>query len=159
MTDKEIKHLNRAELIDIIYEQQKRLEEQETRSQELQKKLDEKRLHVSEAGSIAEAALKVNGVFESVQAAADQYLISIEATKADIEQSMAEVEGKRQKILSDAEIQANGIIRQAEIKADAIVETAEKQSEEKWTMFEHRANELIAAHKELQLLMGTGDKE
>ena len=36
-------------------------------------------LLLSEAGSIAEAALRLNGVFEAAQAAADQYLDSVRA--------------------------------------------------------------------------------
>lgn len=42
---------------------------------------------VAEAGSIAEAALKLNKVFESAQAAADQYLENVGrlADKADLD--------------------------------------------------------------------------
>ena len=154
MTDKELKHLSRSELIDIIYEQQKRLEEQMTASAALQSKLNEKELHVSTAGSIAEAALKVNGVFESAQAAAEQYLASIKAAEVDMEQQAAEAEAKRQKLLSDAEAQAAEMIRQAEIQAASINAVAEKQSAEKWKEFDRRAQEVIKAHKELRDLMG-----
>lgn len=92
MTDKELRHLSRVELIDIIYEQQKQLEAEKAVSARLKKKLNEKRLRISEAGSIAEAALKINGVFESAQAAADQYLASVRALEADLKKSMEEAE-------------------------------------------------------------------
>ena len=92
MTDKELKHLGRAELIDITYEQQKRLEASENTIRELQAKLEDKELRLSDAGSIAEAALKVNGVFEAAQAAAEQYLASIRMLEAENAAKQAEIE-------------------------------------------------------------------
>lgn len=79
MTDKQLKHLSRVELIDIIFELQKQKEAAEARAEELQKKLEERELHIAESGSIAEAALRINGIFEAAQAAAEQYLISVRA--------------------------------------------------------------------------------
>lgn len=82
MTDQKLRRLSRSELIDILYEQQKRLEESEKTCRELREQLEEKELLLSESGSIAEAALKINGVFEAAQAAADQYLLSVKAALA-----------------------------------------------------------------------------
>ena len=79
MTDKQLRHLSRAELIDIIFELQKQKEAAEARAEQLQKKLEERELHIAESGSIAEAALRINGIFEAAQAAAEQYLISVRA--------------------------------------------------------------------------------
>lgn len=78
MTDKEFKRLRRAELVEIVYELQKQNEEKDKQIQALQAQLDERVLQVSTAGSIAEAALRVNKVFEAAQAAADQYLLSLQ---------------------------------------------------------------------------------
>ena len=154
MTDKELKHLSRAELIDIIYELQKQSEEKDAQMQKMQTALNERVLRMSKAGSIAEAAISVNGVFEAAQAAADQYLLSLKAAAADTERLLAEAEEKRQKILSDAEVLAAGMIRKAEEQAASLNAAAETQCAEKWSAFERRANALIAAHRELQDLMG-----
>ncbi len=165
MTDKELKHLSRAELIDIIYELQKQSNAKDAQMDKMQATLDERTLRISTAGSIAEAAVSINGVFEAAQAAADQYLTSIKAATADMERTLAEAEEKRKKILGDAEEQAADLLRKAEEQAAGLVHRAEeqvasmeaateKQCAEKWSAFEHRANDLIAAHKELQNLMG-----
>ncbi len=167
MTDKELKRLSRVELIDIIYELQKQSEEKDAQMQKMQTALDDRTLRIENAGSIAEAAFSINGIFEAAQAAADQYLTSIKAATADMEQTLAEVEEKRQKILSDAEEQAADLVRKAEEQAENLVHSAEeqvttmnaeaeKQCAEKWTEFERRANNLIAAHRELQNLMAEG---
>ncbi len=171
MTDKELRHLSRAELIDIIYELQKQSEEKDMQMQKLRAALEERTLRISKAGSIAEAAVSVNGVFEAAQAAADQYLASVKAATANMEQTLAEAEEKRQKILSDAEQQANDLVRKAEEQAANLVHSAEeqvttmnaeadKQCAEKWSAFERRVNDLIAAHKELKdlLVKGSGDE-
>ncbi len=156
MTDKELKRLSRVELIDIIYEMQKQSEEKDAQMQKMQTALDDRTLRIANAGSIAEAAFSINGIFEAAQAAADQYLASIKAATADMEQTLAEAEKKRQKILSDAEEQAADLVRKAEEQAASMNTEAEKQCAEKWTEFERRANNLIAAHRELQNLMAEG---
>lgn len=110
MADKELKRLSRLELVDIIYELQKENNKKDALIQNLQTSLNERTLRISNAGSIAEAAMSLNGVFEAAQAAADQYLASVRAATADAEQILAEAEEKRQKLLSDAEKEAADIL-------------------------------------------------
>ena len=63
MTDRELRRLGRAELVDIIYELQSRNQQCEAEIEKLQKALDDKILKIASAGSIAEAALKLSGIF------------------------------------------------------------------------------------------------
>lgn len=77
MTDKELKRLNRAELLDMLLAQVKENEELKTRLAEMKEQLDDKKIMIDEAGSIAEAALRLNGVFQAAEAAAAQYLENI----------------------------------------------------------------------------------
>lgn len=77
MTDKELKKLSRKQLLELLLKQTERADLLEQELKQLQKKLEDKTLGVNESGSIAEAALKLNGVFEAAQAAADQYLENI----------------------------------------------------------------------------------
>lgn len=91
MTDKELRRLSRADLIDVIYELEKKNLDYQQQIQKLQEALDEKILKLSSAGSIAEAALKLNGVFEAAQAAADQYVASLQAACAEARQGRAEI--------------------------------------------------------------------
>lgn len=77
--DKGLRRLSRVELVDIIYELKKSNDEKDAQIQQLQAALDDKTLRVAQAGSIAQAALSINGVFEAAQAAANQYLASVKA--------------------------------------------------------------------------------
>ena len=78
MKEKDLKKLSRAELLELLLLQTKKTEELEARLTEVQQALEQQQFSLNKAGSIAEAALSVNGVFEAAQTAADQYLKSIE---------------------------------------------------------------------------------
>lgn len=117
MTDKELKRLGRAELIEIIFEQQKRCEEYTAIIDKLKKEQEKKDLCISESGSIAEAEIRLNGVFEAAQAAADQYLSSVRAASQSAEAKLAEAENQCAEMLKSARLQADKIIADAEKKA------------------------------------------
>ena len=77
MADRELKKLSRAELIDIIYALKEREESLSNQVAALQEALSHREIEIDQAGSIAEAALKINQVFEQAQKAADDYLRSV----------------------------------------------------------------------------------
>ena len=55
MAQKELRRMNRVELIEIIYALEQNEEELKQENQELRKKLEERKVVVENAGSIAEA--------------------------------------------------------------------------------------------------------
>ena len=74
MTEKDLKKLSRSDLLELLVQEVK---ENESLKQELslaRAKLAEQEITIQSAGSIAEAALKLSGIFEDAQAAADIYL-------------------------------------------------------------------------------------
>lgn len=79
MTDKEIRRLSRKDLVEILYEQSKEIQSLRDRLAEKEAELEDRRIKLESAGSIAEAALKLNGVFEAAQAACEQYSLSLKA--------------------------------------------------------------------------------
>lgn len=153
MTDKELKHLSRMELIDIIYELQKQNEQNAAQIEKLQAALDEKELHIENAGSIAEAAVQISGVLEAAQAAADQYLLSIRAATADMDARAQAAEQQRDALLADAKKQSDEMLQSAQSRAQALENEAEKQVSEKWDRFEQRVMDLIQAHEKLRSLV------
>ena len=159
MTDKEFKRLSRSELIDIIYELQKQNEEKDAQVEKLQKDLEDRELKISNAGSIAEAALQVNGVFEAAQAAADQYLSALRESDQECKRRLEEAEQEKRRIVREAELQAQMTIREAKTESERVIGEAEIKAKASWDIFEKKANELISAHAELQSLMGRGKTE
>ncbi len=77
MTDQELRKLNRTDLLELLLEQSKENEQLREELRQAQEKLASRKIEIDHAGSIAEAALRLNGVFEAAQQAAEQYLENV----------------------------------------------------------------------------------
>lgn len=107
MTDKELRRLHRSELLEMLIsltEENRKLNDllEQTRSQ-----LRDRQIIIENAGSLAEAALSLSGIFQTADAAAQQYLESVRQLTAQQEEAC-------RAILSQAEQKA------AEIKQEAL---------------------------------------
>ena len=118
MTDKEFKRLSRSELIDIIYQLQLKQEELTADNEKLSEELADKRLRVSKAGNIAEAALEIHNVMQAAQAAAEHYS----------EEMRIRADQECQRLLKEAQEKAAEIIEKAQQEADAMVAKAKKEN-------------------------------
>lgn len=74
MTDKEFRKLRRSDLIEIIYEYQKREEALRAEIASLKEQLSDRAMKLKDAGSIAEAVIRLNALFETAQKTADDYV-------------------------------------------------------------------------------------
>ena len=119
MTDKELRKLSRAELIDILLELRTQNEALAAQNQKLSEQLESRQLQITEAGSIAEAALRVNGVFEAAQAAADQYVLCAKESLAVAERTLADAKRQADTILQEATAQAQKLIADADARLDS----------------------------------------
>ena len=124
MTNKELRKLSRAELIDILFELQTQNENLTAENRELAAQLESRQLQITEAGSIAEAALRLNGVFEAAQAAADQY---VRCTKDSL--TIAE------RTLAAAKRQADTLVQEATAQAQKLLADADARLESSWSQF------------------------
>ena len=92
--NKELKKLNRKELLEILLEQTKRIEELETEVDNLKNKLESKKVIFKNAGSLADASLQLSGIFNVAQEAAEIYLNNIKDLKEKV-QDLRKFKGKR----------------------------------------------------------------
>lgn len=74
MTNKNMKKLSRAQLLEMLLLQTEKSEQLERELEDVKEKLADRKILLGDMGSIAEASLKLSGVFEAAQDAADQYL-------------------------------------------------------------------------------------
>ena len=88
---KQLRKLKRSDLFEVWVVQANEIEELQERVNELEGKLQRREINLSEAGSIAEAALAISKVFDEAQAAANVYLNSVKrlagASEEDSEKS------------------------------------------------------------------------
>jgi len=122
MTDKELRRLSRQELLRLLLQEERENQRLRQEVQQLRARLDDKTVTIANAGSIAEAALALNGVFESAQKAADQYLENVRAAAADGKVMIAETEKKCQAMIADAQRRSQQIWEENRRKLDAYVQ-------------------------------------
>ncbi len=77
MTDKNLKKLSRADLLELLLEESKENERLREKLRVASEKLKDKTILIENAGSIAEAAMQLNNVFAAAEAAAQQYLDNV----------------------------------------------------------------------------------
>ena len=203
MTEKELRNLKRADLLEMLLASAKQVEELQAQHAEaeaamesrhavekkemqeqiaqLQKKLTQRRIAIANSGSIAEASLQLNQVFEAAQNAADQYLENIQKRYGEVEQLCQEREEDSRKhidvMLSEAQAKCDELERQAQERADAImsqakqaqmdtetqcaamVEVAQQKADQYWQTVSAKLQEVINTHEYLQAMfkdLGTG---
>ena len=99
MTEKELKKLNRYQLLELLIVQTERADKLQARLEEAQKQLELQEIKLSSLGSIAEASLQLSGVFEAAQKAADAY---INAAKQHAEEIESDAERKASLLITTA---------------------------------------------------------
>lgn len=145
MTEKELKRLSRSELLELLLLQTRETERLQNLLTQAEAELAERKLRIAKAGNLAEAVLELNGVMQSAQDAARQYLESMaameEETKQKCEAIQAEAQEAARKRLDEAEavvevtkarcteMVAEAREEAARIREEALRETAVKEPE------------------------------
>ena len=78
MTEKQLRNLSRVDLLQLLIDQSEELQTVQEKLKAAEAKLEQREITMTTAGSIAEASLQLNGVFEAAQAACQQYADSLE---------------------------------------------------------------------------------
>lgn len=96
MTEKELKKLNRYQLLELLIVQTERADKLQAQLERAQERLNDKEIQMTVLGSIAEASLELSGVFTAAQKAADTYL---DAARKKADQIVKEAEEKASQIM------------------------------------------------------------
>ena len=135
MTDRELKKLSRAELLELLLEQLRENEQLQVQIDELRERLAQRELKIDQAGSIAEASLQLSGVFEAAQDACSQYIENIQQLSARQEQLCAQMEQETQR------------------KCEQMVAEAKSQSQAFWDEVFRKVRELTSSYAELRNIL------
>lgn len=100
MTEKELKRLSRADLLDLLIDQSKVLQKTKKRLHAAQTELENRQIAIQNAGSIAEASLKLNGVFDAAQASCVQYMENIRSRSEQQQEICRQMERECQEKIS-----------------------------------------------------------
>ena len=162
---KELRRLKRKDLLEILLEQSKENEDQRVllavqkqKILHLEERLVDRRIDIAESGTIAEAALKLNGVCEAAQAAAQQYLDNLKNT----DERCATMENETKKQCDTMKEETARKCAQVEADTKHKCEELERQTKEevekRWDELSEKLENFYSAHEGLkELLSATGE--
>lgn len=123
MTEKELRRLSRADLLEMLIAQSEELREVKERLAAAETALASRIIEINNAGSIAEASLHLNGVFEAAQAACAQYTESIRSLNKRTELICRQME-------KDSRRQADSLLEETRRKCEQMEAEAMAKCEE-----------------------------
>lgn len=160
MTDQELRKLSRKDLLELLITQGRERDVLQAKLENAKKTLANRQLCIEQSGSIAEAALQVNGVFYAAQEAAEQYLenIRLRSEQIDIVCAQREKESKEraERQLQEAAQAARQMEEDAKRRCREMENAAKEKAEAYWTDVSARLQAFYQEHKELRELLRAG---
>lgn len=161
MPDRELRRMRRAELVEIILALKQTEDRLRAENAALSAQLQERQIHIENAGSIA-------------QAAADEYVASVRAanknTDAAANALRAQAEAEAEQILAQAQTEAANLKARAQKECDEQTEAAarsraqteadckamlartQQEIRQRWAAFDRRASELLDGYHSTEFL-------
>ena len=119
MTDKELRRLSRSELLEMLIAQTEENSQLKIRLEQAEAQLRDRRIEIDKAGSLAEAALSLNGVFQAAESAAQQYLENIQRISSQQDTICRSLKEKAEKETAQIRQEAQAYSEKAHAEADA----------------------------------------
>lgn len=135
MNEHDLRKLNRTDLLEILLEQSKELDECRIQLEAANQKLADREIALTKAGSIAEASLQLNGVFAAAEKACEQYVENMRSMSFRQEEICARME------------------QETRIKCEKMIADAQRQSDAYWELVHQKVEQLMDAHKHLRNLL------
>lgn len=156
MTEKELRRLGRGDLLNLLLEQSRENQRLREQLQAAQDALADKAICIDQAGSIAEASLQLNGVFQAAERACQQYTENIvrlsQHQQVICAQREKESQEKALQIVADAQKQAEDATTAAQKQCDEMLKKAKAESQAYWDAVSAKITSIINEHAELSQL-------
>ena len=159
MTEKELKRLSRSDLLEMLIDQSVELKKAQKSLRSAESELSSRRIAIDEAGSIAEASLRVNGVFEAAQAACEQYMENIrtlsehqeEVCRRREEESVQKAAAR----LTETEYRCAELEAETKEKCEKMLAKAKAESEAYWNEISQKLEAFCSKHAEVRELLNS----
>lgn len=141
MDNQKLRKISRKELLEILLSQAKRIDELEQKLEKAESKLNSKKITIDNSGSLAEASLKLNGIFDDAEEAAKQYLFNIKEKCKKIEtETKKNCQIEKENMLKETEElcekkkkEADKYLKEIELKIKKLTKGKEKAQEKSTT--------------------------
>ena len=128
MMDKNYYKLSRTQLLELLIAESEKSERLEAELEKAKEELSTRELRITNAGSIAEAALALSGIFEAAEAACAQYKENIQRLSGEQDRINAarEAESRRkaEQIISEARLRASRLESDVRARCEKMIELA-----------------------------------
>lgn len=157
MTEKELKKLSRSDLLEMLIDQSTELRSLREKLEAAEAALAQREIAIDTAGSIAEASLQLNGVFEAAQASAQQYLENIQALSQRQESVCARMENESREragqLLIQAEQHCKKMESETKARCEEMLSKAKAESQGYWDEVSAKLEAYYAQHTGLRELL------
>ena len=159
MTDRDIRKLSRRDLLQMLIEQSQEVQALREKLAEAEKALEDKTIAIDNAGSIAEAALRLSGIFQAAQDASQQYIDNVrkltQRQEEDFDLTEEQSLAKAKRILEEAEEQRTKMERDTKAKCGEMLREARLQSQAYWNDVSEKMKNLYNGNTELRKMLST----
>lgn len=157
MTDSELKKLSRKELLEMLISQSKELQSLQEKLTAAEAALQKKEIIINEAGSIAEAALQLSGIFDAAQEACQQYtdnIIQLSQRQEEIcAQREADSQARARRVLEEVKREKAKLEEETKINCEEMTRKAKAESQAYWDDVSSKLEAFLSQHAELSQLL------
>ena len=147
VTDQELRRLNRKDLLELLISKTRECEVLREKLGRTETALQDRRIEIGQSGSLAEAALRINGVFKAADEAARQYLENLHQQEEEVEAAIARKSEEMARLEEETAA-----------RCQAMEEASRKKTEEYWADVSKRLELFCKEHKELKALLSMGEE-
>ena len=139
MTDRQLRRASRADLLKLLLEQRKESEALRQQISQMEEQLQRRQIAIDQSGTLAEAALKLSGIFGAAETACQHYTENIRA-----------LSGRQEEICRKME-------RETREKCDRMLEQAKQMSRVYWDEYTEKCNRYMKTIEQAQYQADEGE--
>lgn len=146
--------MNRIELLELLRDITEENELLRGKNRKLAKRLASHKIAAVKAGSIAEASLRLSGIFNAAQNAADIYLMNIKKAEDDSANLVREAEEEAARILEEAREESARIRKKARKQAFLIKRRAKREADDIWQQTQTNITRVLETENTINMAYG-----
>ena len=141
MTDRQLRKASRTDLLKLLLEQKRENMALQEEIQQLQEQLRQREIAVDQSGTLAEAALKLSGIFDAAETACQYYRENIRS-----------LSGRQEEICRKME-------QQTREKCDRMLEQAKQMSKVDWDEYTEKCSRYMKSMEQVQRAAESAESE
>lgn len=139
MTDRQLRKASRMDLLKLLLDQRKENEALRQQLLQAQEQLQQRQITIDQSGTLAEAALKLSGIFDAAETACQYY-----------SENIRNLSGRQEEICRTME-------RETREKCDRMLEQAKQMAKVYWDEYTEKCNRYMKSMEDARRAAETGE--